>query len=203
MEVSRYDFSECLFDISAVPEGTALLDYYPELADHPEFNSKNTEREQKITICLCDFKSPFVRMDISVKIDKIFEYLGIGLKAKATRELYEQVKKFNNKLINEMITKYLMMQANHEFTLWFSNYMAFYQLMEEHRRPVDYSKSDVNNVITRKRMISKEAANMKSELVEQEAFLFNDDRMRQSVATVMIKKQRTYAEMFASDNSVI
>jgi hypothetical protein len=203
MEVSRYDFSECLFDISAVPEGTALLDYYPELADHPEFNSKNTEREQKITICLCDFKSPFVRMDISVKIDKIFEYLGIGLKAKSTRDLYEQVKKFNNKLINEMITKYLMMQANHEFTLWFSNYMAFYQLMEEHRRPVDYSKSDVNNVITRKRMISKEAANMKSELVEQEAFLFNDDRMRQSVATVMIKKQRTYAEMFASENSVI
>lgn len=204
MEAGRYDFSKCLFDIEAVPRGTALCDYYPELKDYEEFSTPLTDREQKIAIAISDFKSPFVRMDHDLRVKNIFEMLEIGLVAPQTKKLFDEVVKFSNRIVNECIAKYLMMQANHEFSLWFSNYLAFYQMMDEHRKPVNYGakESDINAAMNRKRMLSKEANDLKSALVNQEIFLFGDTRVKQAVTTVLIKKIRTYPEMMADENSV-
>lgn len=205
METLQYDFSKCLYDIAAVPRGTALCDYYPAIKDFEEFSSPLLDREQRIAIAISDFKSPFVRMDHELRVQKIFEMLDIGLKALSTKTLYDEVIKFSNEQVNKCIAQYLMMQANHEFSLWFSNLLAFYQLMDEHRKPIKYvgaSETEINNAMNRKRLLSKEAATMKGNLVDQEAFLFGDTRTKQAVTSVLIKKLRTYPEMHAEENSV-
>lgn len=200
-----HDFSKCLYDIAAVPPGTALCAYYPDLKDYEEFSTELTDREQRIAIAICDFKSPFVRMDHEMRVKKIFDMLEIGLMNLITKTLYSEVIKFSNQRVNDCIAKYLMMQANHEFSLWFSNYLAFYQLMEEHRKPINYGsakESEINVAMTRKRLLSKEAEQMKVALVNQEAFLFGDTRVKQAVTMTLIKKIRTYPEQFAEANSV-
>lgn len=200
-----HDFSKCLYDIAAVPPGTALCDYYPDLKDYDEFSTPLTDREQRIAIAICDFKSPFVRMDHELRVGKIFELLDIGLKNLITQTLHKEVIKFSNDRVNACMAKYLMIQANHEFSLWFSNYLAFYQLMEEHRKPINYTtatEAQINASITRKRLLSSEAEKMKAALVNQETFLFGDTRVKQAVVLTELKKIRTYPEMFASENAV-
>lgn len=144
-------------------------------------------------------------MDHEMRVKKIFDMLEIGLMNLITKTLYSEVIKFSNQRVNDCIAKYLMMQANHEFSLWFSNYLAFYQLMEEHRKPINYGsakESEINVAMTRKRLLSKEAEQMKVALVNQEAFLFGDTRVKQAVTMTLIKKIRTYPEQFAEANSV-
>lgn len=205
MEISEYDFSKCLYDLAAIPKGVALCDYYKGIKDFEEFQSPMTDREQRIAIAISDFNSPFVRMDHDQRVNIIFQLLEIGLKAPQTKKLFDEVVDFSNVVVNQCIAKYLMMQANHEFSLWFSNYLAFYQLMEAHRMPVNYttaSEAQINASMNRKRLLSKEATDMKSQLVNQEAFLFGDTRVKQAVVATLVKKIRTYPEMYAEESSV-
>jgi len=189
-----YDFSKCMYDISTLAPG-GLLKTYPELNAYEEFVNTTRDEEIKIAICLCDINSPFLKIkDFRQKLTAIFEYLSLKDKV-----LFEEMFTYTNETITSICSVYMQMQNNHDFTYWWNTNQLYYSLMNEMGKPRG-KEEDVTRYVDRKLKIQKQAEPIKNDLLNIEANLFSDSKMKMAIAKSKLTVIRTYAEMFAESN---
>lgn len=198
----EYDFSKCHYDISVVSSG-GLLKSYPELNAYEEFVAAHNDNEIKISICLTDENSPFLKVkEYKQKLIAIFEYFDMPLKNKKNNDLFNEILNYTNQRIFGMCGVYLQMQNNHNFTYWWNTNQLYYSLMNEMGKPMGKNE-DVSKYVDRKLKIQKQAEPIKSDLQDIEADLFSDSKMKMAIAKSKLTKMRTYPEMHAEENTVI
>lgn len=200
----EYDFSLCMYDISVKGD---LLKIYPELNAYEEFVAAHNDNEIKIALLISDEGSPFLKVkDFKQKLLSIFDLLEISLKNDKGKQLFNEILNYANERIAAMCGLFLELQNNHDFTYWWNTNQLYYSLMSEMGKPREKDKDGklepIKDYVDRKLKIQKQAEPIKSDLLNVEAELFSDSKMKASIAKAKIKKIRTYAEMFADENSV-
>lgn len=197
----EYDFSKCMYDISG-DNGSGLLKRFPELNAYEEFIAAHNDNEIKIAMCLTDNNSPFLKIkDYKQKVIAIFSYLEMNTKNTKTKQLFDEVMEYRHERTFAMCAIYLQMQNDHDFTYWWNMNQLYYSLMVEMGKPRGKDE-DVGKFVTRKLSIQRQADPIKNDLLNVEANLFADSKMKAAIAQSKIKKLRTFPEMYADLNSV-
>lgn len=200
--MSQLDFSKLVYDISKIPTGESVIDFFPELGAYTEFESAKDDNEIKIAILLSDFESPFIKIkDIKQKSLAIFKYLNIELNSKVNKDLFEKVLNYQHERIFGICGSYLQIQNNHDFTHWWNLNQLYYSLMIEMGKPRE-TNEDVSRYVDRKLKIQKQSEPIKNDLLKVEAELFSDSKMKMAIAKSKITQIRTSAEKNAQINQV-
>ena len=194
----EYDFSKCMYDIS-VAEGK-LLKVFPEFNAYEEFVAAQNDNEIKISICLSDAESPFLKIkDYRQKTVAIFDYLGIDPKEAKNKSLFDGIVSYTHQRIYAICSIYLQMQNEHDFTYWWNMNQLYYSLMNEMSKP-RLKSEDINKYVSRKLAIQKQAEPIKNDLLNVESNIFSDSKMKAAIAKAKLKSVRTYAEMYSAVN---
>lgn len=198
---SSYDFSKCMYDISGPVRG-GLLKAFPELSAYEEISNAHDDNEIKIALLITDEGSPFLKVkDLKQKLLAIFDYLEIALNNDRSKLLFNEVLNYTNERIAAMCGLFLQMQNNHDFTYWWNTNQLYYSLMNEMGKPKGKDE-DVGKYVNRKLAIQKQAEPIKNDLMNIEANIFSDSKMKAAIAKSKLRLTRSYAEMFAEDNAV-
>lgn len=191
-----YDFSECLFDLAAVPKNKTVLQHYAELETYTEIKSAS-DLDVRVAFALSDINSPFLKIrDAAQRIKAVMEWCGCK-----DREYADKLLGWKHEGVGAIAATYLFMQNNHDFTLWWNMNQLFYALMNEMGKPMKKDE-DVDDYVKRKLSIQKQSNGIKADLQKIESELFSDSKMKMAIVKQKLSKTRTYAEMFADDNQV-
>lgn len=197
----EFDTSKCLFDPSKFGGKKRIQDIYPETSAYEEFTG-SFEDEIKIAILLSDFNSPFIKItEYKPKVTSIFDYLKLDRKDKKYEILFNHLVTFNELRIFSICALYIQIQNNDDFAYWWNLSQLFYSLMSEMGRPRDKETSVINDV-NMKLKIQKQADEIKNTLRECTIDLFGSTEMKMAAARAKLNQTRTYAEMYAVENSV-
>lgn len=196
--MSAHDFSKCLYDITVVPNKTTVIEFYSELASYQEFNAIN-DIEMRIAICISDIESPFIKIkEPRIRLNTIFEFLGINLNELYNQELYSEVLNYSNEKIISACCRLIQQINNHDYSIWWTLNLSFYDLQKESAKPKDDSDTTKNYVST-KIAITTEMNRIGEKLKDLEARLFSDTKLKQRIVDQELRKISLYPERMAQD----
>lgn len=202
-KANLYDFSKMLIDLSRVEADQTVVEVFPELLNFPVY-SESTDKEVRVAIFMVDRHGPFstIKKFIS-RLDAIFKWL----KYDATgddKELYDSVAKLKNQNIARIWTVYLEEMFDHEWTTWFTLSQMYYQMMEQIRKPIDWSDEKKSEAEYQKRMaMETKASSVYDKIQKLEVLLFVDEKIKRRAFET--KKEiliENYAEKYAETESI-
>lgn len=196
---AEFDTSKCLFDPGKFGGGKRIQDIYPETSAYEEFNIDD-QSLIKVAILLSDFNSPFHKIkDFKQLVVSVFNFLGIN--DDSHKEILESIQSIRENDVFEICSVVMQLQNNHEFAYWWNLNQMYYSLMYDMGRPRKKGEASLNDV-SKKLAIQKQADQILQDLKEKEADLFGTPEMKMAIAKSKLNKIRTYAEMYAEENSV-
>jgi len=199
MAISNYNLSGLLIDFSVVPDRVRLIDHFVELSAYPEFVNVHNDNEIKIAILIADIESPFRKIkEPNMRLKALFEFLGIGLKTAAMQEFYNDVLNYRQKEVMEAACRYIQMLNNHDYSIWWTLNLSFYDLQKE---SVKQRKDDENvkAYVTAKVAITKEMDIIGEKLKTYEARIFGDVKLKQAIVNQELNKMSFFPEKMAQD----
>jgi hypothetical protein len=196
----NYEFDKCLINFESCPKNLSLIEHFTHLSSFSEFSTASDD-EIKISICLSDFDSPFLKInDLDSKVKAIFDYLKIDIEK--NKKLYKQVLEWQHKKIIDITSVYLQMQSKHDFTRWWTLNRLYYELQKELNQP-KAKDDDIDAYIKRKLLLEKNSEDFIEKLQRYEQRLFPDIKMKNAIVFNEMVKIIGYPEKFAQERSVI
>lgn len=195
-----YDFEKCLIPIDQCPKGIRLADHFSELKAVPKID-EYTEDEIKISICISDFDSPFIKKisDAEMRLNAIFDFLSLDNKS----DLFTRILTWKELKITEFVSSYLQMQADQDWRRYLNLERLCSQLQDELSRPIDFYGDKVDEEVKRKLAIEKNIDDIIEKLKKYESRLFPDRVMKRAIVINEMTKIISYPERYAQDRQVI
>lgn len=202
-KANLYDFSKMLINLSKVDEDQKVTDIFTELLQYPIYG-ESTDKEVRVAIFMVDRHGPFsgIKKFIS-RLEAIFKWLKYEING-ADKELFDSVSLNRNDHVAKIWTAYLEEMFDHEWTTWFSLALMYYQMMDQIRKPIDWTDEKKADAEYAKRMtMETKASAVYDKMQKLETILFLDDKIRRRAFEA--KKEtliENYAEKHAETNSV-
>lgn len=212
----NYSTKTMHYDVLGVPEGKTLFDYYPELKYHEElrkgivFTEKDTiqevviiDAEKAFTFCslLVDPKSPFNDIrDFKIKAERCALYAGFPKTEKGYSKEVQDVMDLKNYQIQIIMLRYFMNTAEYEFEQWISLKMAYHQATMLLRRSTSKDIDDAITEVEKKLKIQEKLEVLKGKILEMEAGIFDDERIKEALQKAASSKNYRWAEEFSDPN---
>ena len=198
-KVDFYNFSNMHYDLSKVSASQTVLEVYPEMAHYPAYTDA-ADMEVRLALHLCDPKGPFAAIkQYNVRLLNVCKWLQIPIEAPGN-ELYEAALNLSSENILNIWTTFLSQVFNHEYTAWFSNSLMYYQMMEQMRKPIDFSsKTDWAN----RQAIEARADTVYNRMKKMEEIVLVDETIKRKSFSKSKDLIENYAEKFAVPTSVI
>lgn len=194
--MSTYDLSRCYIDITLIPNRTRIIEQHIELAAYPEFKDISDE-ELRIAFLISDIESPFIKIkEPQMRLIALFEFLDIGLKTPTKKELFKQVLDYKHPRIFLACSRVIQLINNHDYAIWWTLNMAFYDLQKESSTPKGSTESTKSYVDT-KTSITNQMSTIGEKLKTLEGRLFGDTKMKQAMIDQELKKISYYPEQMA------
>lgn len=194
---AKFDLSNCLVDFTLCPKGVKLTEHFPELTAFEEFTNVLNDNELRIAFAISDLNSPFLKIkEVDIRIKSLFEFLDIGLKTQANRELFDQVVTYRHKRIIDACCRHIQRQNNHVYASWWTLNIAFYDLQREAAMPRK-TGSDAVSGAKEKSFFALEMDKVAKKLAEYEPQIFKDFRLKQAAVDRELIKLVTFPEKFA------
>lgn len=198
-KVDFYNFSNMHYDLSKVSASQTVLEVYPELAHYPAYTAA-TDIEIRLALHLCDPKGPFASIkQYNIRLKNVCKWLNISTEA-PDNHLYEAALNLTSDNILNIWTAFLSSVFNHEFTAWFSNSLMYYQMMEQLRKPIDFTSKTDWGV---RQTIEARADAVYSRMKKMEDIVFVDETIKRKTYAKSKDLIENYAEKFAVPTSVI
>lgn len=195
---SNYDLSKCYIDITRVPNRTRVIEFFIELAAYPEFRDISDE-EIRIAFLISDIESPFIKIkEPTMRLTALFEFLDIGLKTLPKKELFKQVLDYKHDRIFKACSRVIQLINNHDYAIWWTLNMAFYDLQKESSTPKG-TNEDTSKYVATKTAITQQMSKISEQLKTLEARLFGDVKMKQAVVDQELKKISFWPEKMAEN----
>lgn len=199
---SHLDFSKLLVPFQKCPKGVRLVDHFSELKAFKEFTQQQDDNIIKIAICTSDIDSPFMKIkDRQAMLESVFDYLEIGLKTQAKKEMFEQIFTYQHEAIAGCWARYYQMQYNIQYTEWAMTKQTYDILIFELNRPKQEGEDELAYV-RRRVNITRDLKSVGAELKIIEAELFPDTKQKKVIAMHEIKII-SYPEKYAKSATAI
>lgn len=197
--INFYDFSNMHIDLSKVSASQTVLEVFPEL-NHYEAYTKATDMEIRVAFCMSDPKGPFSTLkQYPVRLQHICKWYQVAMEAPGN-ELYESILNFKSQNVADITTQYLSSVFDHEWTSWYSNSIMYYQMMEEIRKPIDFTKE---SEWKQRQSIEGRADAIYKRMKDMEKILFVDEAIKKRAFENEKNKIENFAEKHAVSNSIV
>lgn len=198
-----HDLSKLYIDFSKAPKGVSLVNHFSELGSFSEFVSTKNENIIKTAILTADMESPFLKIkDRKTMIRSIFEFLGLSLDGKPTKELYNEIVEYKNTHYLDCFGRYLMIYHDIDWTEYQSTKQTHDILTMDSMRPRE-KEEDLAKFVDRKDKVRKMLKDTGDELRKLEAKIFPDSKAAREISMNEAKRIHTYAEKYAENNTYI
>lgn len=204
------------YDVLGVPEGKSLFEYYPELNYHEElrkgifFKDSKTEREiviidadKAFIFCalLVDPKSPFNEIrDFKIKAERCALYSNFPQSELGYSKEVQDVMELKNYQIQIIMLRYFMNTAEYEFEQWISLKMAYHQATMLLRRSTSKEIDEAIVEVEKKLKIQEKLEVLKGKILEMEAGIFDDEKIKEALQKAASSKNYRWAEEFSDPN---
>lgn len=197
-----YDFEKCLLDFTTCPIDKTLAEHFIELSAVPNITDY-TDSEIKISICISDFDSPFIKKitDAEMRLNAIFDFLGFDVIA--NQKLFEDILAWREVKITNFVSSYLQMQADQDWRRYLNLERLCSQLQDELSRPIDFHGDKVDEEVKRKLAIEKNIDDIIEKLKKYESRLFPDRVMKRAIIINEMRKIVSWPEKNAMNRQVI
>lgn len=194
--MSAYNLESLFINFEKVPQGTKIIDFFPELEPFNEFRVCDEDRI-KIAILSGDLDSPFVRIkERETMIKAIFDY--ISLDAKKESKLFKDVILYKDDLVNFAWLRYLQILHETDFTNWQISKRDYeFFLLKSNDKQGD--ETDIQYY--KKRNETRERIKeLGREVREIEAIIFPDSKAAREAALADSKRKvKLYAESYSEE----
>lgn len=197
--VDLYNFSNMHIDLSKVSASQTVLEVFPELS-HAKAYTDAEDIEIRLALLMCDPRGPFSNIkQFNTRLVNVCRWLKIPMEA-PDNKLYEDVLNLRSENVANVWTEYLSSVFNHEWVSWFSNALMYYQMMEQLRKPIDFTKqSDWEQ----RKAIEGRADSIYNRMKKMEEIVFVDEAIKRKSFDSEKGKIENYAEKHADDTGVI
>jgi len=198
-----YDLDRVYINFTKCPKGTKLTDFHTELAAFSEFTSTKNENIIKVAILTADMESPFLKIkDRKTMIRTIFEFLGLSLEGKPTKQLYNDIVEYKETHYLDCFGRYLMILHDIDWTEYQSTKQTHDVLTMDSMRPRE-KEENIDAFVKRRVNIQTHLKKIGDDLKKLEAKIFPDSRSAREVALNEVRKIISYPEKYAVDRQVI
>lgn len=198
-KVDFYNFSNMKIDLSKVGPGQLVLDVFPELR-HTKIYTEVEDIELRLAFLTCDPHGPFSTIkQYNTRLASVCRWLKISMEA-PDNKLYEDALNLKSENIAKIWTEYLSSTFHHEWVSWFSSSLMYYQMMEQLRRPIDFSDT---KEWTQRQAIESRADGIYLRMKKMEELIFVDESIKRKTFNTAKDLIENYPEKHADDTSVI
>lgn len=198
-----YDCSGLLIDFTKCPPGIKLCEHHPELGSFSEFTSVADENIIRIAIATADMESPFLKIkDRETMIRSLFEFLKISTTDEYGSKLFDDIVRYKSIQYLDCFGRYLMILHDIDWTEYQSTKQTHDVVTMDSVRPKEDSES-IDSFVKRRVNTQNHLKSLGRDLKALEAKIFPDSRAAREFALNEAKKIKTYAEMYAQDNTFI
>lgn len=188
------DYSNLKYDISKVPAGSKVIDFYPELSDYTEFAKKEEDELVRWIILLVDDGSPFFKTyrDFKERGKAVFKHLNLNnssLKKYIDGDL-DREKEIQEKFrinINAKIYKYFIILDKNTYTVWYSLWSSFQQTNALAQMEIDPEDYQFEAKFERKQKITDKLLEIQGKLANYEKQVYGDSKIKQIVVNTVAK----------------
>lgn len=192
------DFSTLKYDITQIPKGKKVIEYFVELAEFKEFKDKSKDLLLRIAILATDEGSPFIKAErdsYEKRITAIIEYLEVK-----DKKLIERIVDGIDRDYNSIVNRYFIICDNLTYVMWQNKLMNFHYIGIALRKA-----PDMNNLVTemsKRATLEKQQKEIYDDLIEYESQIFPDAPTRR-ILRKQVAKILQMPEQFADDKQVI
>lgn len=190
-----------MFDVYPYSKDRDILMLFPDLQKHDEFTKpvEEVNKDQILTyiFLMYDKGSPLVVdiPDIGARKDEALMLAGYKQKYNKWNPVVKEFIDLQNKDVNDIITKFFLLQHANKFQLMVSLEEAYSQMCEVLRTPMgvtDEMEDKLKN-LKNKAAISKEASDIAEEIDELRRTIFRKDEEVAEVVEKEVNDQRIFA----------
>lgn len=184
------DFSNLKYDISKVPAKDFVIDHFPVLADHEEFEDKSEDGLLRWIILYVDPGSPFFtayKSDFQQKALSIYKYLKLDYQPLLNYIKGEYVDKEDRISIESKIFKFFILVDKDTYNTWFSKWSFVQEMNAFLRMQIDPSDKSYEQKFAQKQKISAALSTEQKELANYEKQVFGDSKVKQIAVTESAK----------------
>lgn len=205
------DFGDLLFNVHKVPKKENVVDHFPELGKHPEFQEQlgglevHRDRIFRYIVYKYDRNSPLLDIDDFIK-RKITAAQLAGFRPNASGQFSAHVRWFlrgSNPIVNAMIIRYCRMQYPKKWGLIVAGNEAYYNLLLD-LATKDKSGSAVKEAGKKQDLFMK-ANDMvqKLESMTQELFNGDESQLLDEDLYRVVEEEATKAQRMSPENMAI
>lgn len=197
-----YSLEKCAVDFTKTPEGTRIIDFFPELSAFEELQNPD-EKYLKIAIASCDPDSPFVRIkDRDLMLGSIFEFINSPVKTAKEKQFYNDVLLYESDPVLECMSAYLRFCHDIDWTEYQTTKQTYDVLVIESHRKRN-SGEEIDDYVDRRVKVQDHLKKIGADLKTLEAKIFPDSRAARAINLLKNKKIITYAEKYAEESTYI
>jgi len=172
MEFSDISFKDLMFNVSTLPEGVDILQFFPALSNYDEFKAEmplpKLDRNKVISYIayLYDRKSPLLRIDNAhARKNEAAQLAKFDMRKGEYVNGYQEIIADIHIPVNKMIMRYIRMQKSAKFAKFIIYDEALYLQMAKLRIDSKEDKEKTNDILTAIDKMSRVHEQLQSDLL--------------------------------------